>query len=261
MKKILFSTLVIAGVFTLGLTLSSNANGPGGNRTGSPGSSGNCGSCHGGGNFSGQLTVGIVEIGDTNIITSYTPGKAYEMYVKIKGTSSKMGFQATATNASGSVLGTYGTAPSGTTTYNNGTKVIWGHNSPSSTGTWRIGWTAPATGAGSVTVYSSCVLANGNNGDNGDQVVVGSKTISEATSSKINDIYTNEITVLGNPATDVVRLNQSVLSIAIWNQSGQVVAKSNNSNECNIEKLPAGSYYMQILKNNHKFELIQLSVK
>ncbi len=261
MKKILLSTLVIASVFTLGLTLSSNANGPGGNRTGSPGSSGNCGSCHSGGNFSGQLKVGIVEIGDTNYITSYTPGKAYEMFVKINGTSSKMGFQATAVNASGSSLGTYATAPTGTSTYNSGTKVIWGHTSPSSTGAWRIGWTAPAAGAGTVTVYSSCILANGNNGDNGDQVVVGSKSISEATSSNTKEISKNEIIVLGNPTKDIVRLNQSVLSMSIWNQSGQMVAKSNNSSECNIQHLPTGNYYLQILKNNHKHELIQLSVK
>ena len=262
MKKILLSTLVIAGVFTLGLTLSSNANGPGGNRTGSPGSSGNCGSCHSGGNFSGQLKVGIVEIGDTNFIASYTPGKAYEIWVKIKGTSSKMGFQATVISSSASnSIGTLGTAPTGTTKYNSSTKVIWGHTTPSSTGSWRIGWTAPAAGAGSATVYSSCVLANSNNNDNGDQVVPASKTITEATSSNTKDIANDVITVLGNPAKDVVRLSQSVLSMAIWNQSGQMVAKSNNSNECNIQNLPAGNYYLQILKNNHKHELIQLSVK
>ena len=84
MKKTILSTLFMAGVITLTLTLSSNANGPGDNRTGSPGSSGNCGSCHSGGNFNGNINAGIVEIGYTTFVSTYTPAKVYEIWVNVK---------------------------------------------------------------------------------------------------------------------------------------------------------------------------------
>lgn len=260
MKKIVLSTLVFACVFTLGLTLSSNANGPGGNRTGSPGSSGSCGSCHGGGNFSGQLKVGIVEVGDTNFITSYTAGKAYELLVKIKGTSTKMGFQATVINSAGAAIGTLGTAPTGTTKYASGTKMIWGHSTPSNTGVWRIGWTAPAAGSGAATTYSSCVLANSNNNDNGDQVVPASNTVQEATSSNTQNFETNEIKLLGNPIHNQIKLNQIAIHMVVWNNEGQLVAKSFNSNSCDVSQLPAGTYYLQILTQNHTQKMMVIAV-
>ena len=260
MKKIILSTLVFASVFTLGLTLSSNANGPGGNRTGSPGSSGNCGSCHSGGNFSGQLKVGIVEVGDTNFIANYTAGKAYELLVKIKGTSSKMGFQTTVINAAGAAIGTLGTPPTGTTKYASGTKTIWGHSTPSSTGVWRIGWTAPAAGSGDAITYSSCVLANSNNNDNGDQVVPASNTVKEAVSSKTTNFEANEIKLLGNPVKNEVKLNQTTLQMAVWNNEGQLVAKSFNSNACDVSKLSAGTYYLQIMTQNHTQKMMVISV-
>ena len=260
MKKILLSTLFMAGVFTLTLTLSSNANGPGGNRTGSPGSSGNCGSCHSGGNFSGQLKVGIVEVGDTNFISTYTPGKAYELFVKVKGTSTKMGFQATVIASSGSEIGTLGSAPSGTSTYLNGTKRIWGHTSPSATGTWRIGWTAPVAGSGTATVYSSCVLANSNNNDNGDQVVPGTKSITEAVASNKN-VEKSTIKLLGNPVQNQVLISENALYMAIWNNSGQLVAKSYDSNKCDVSKLAAGTYFLQVLTTNHTNQSFIIDVK
>lgn len=253
MKKFILSSITLASILVIGMTLSSNASGPGGNRTGSPGSSGTCGSCHGGGNFSGQLKVGVVEIGDTNFITTYTPSKDYEIWVKIKGTSTRMGFQATAINASGTAAGTYGTAPSGTSTYTSSSKVIWGHNSPSSTGDWRIKWTAPASGTGNVTFYSSCVLANGNNNDNGDQVVQGSKTITEAVASNVK-INKQQIQLLGNPIQNNVVLSESVKMMVIWNLEGKVVAKTNNSNTCNISTLAHGNYILQILTNDHQYQ-------
>ena len=262
MKKSLLSLFTVGALATAWITLNSNANGPGGNRTGSPGSSGNCGSCHGGGNFSGQLTVGAVEIGDTNFISTYTPGKDYEVLVKAKSTSTRLGFQATASTANGNAAGTYGTAPSGTITYTSGTKMIWGHTTPSTTGIWRIKWTAPSSGAGTVTFYSSCVFSNANGRDNGDQVGVTSKSVTEAASTSTNrTINFNSIKLLGNPGNSEVKLSEPVQKMLIWNINGQIVASSNHSEKCNVAHLNAGTYFLQILTNNNQYQQSTIEVQ
>jgi hypothetical protein len=261
MKKTIFSALFMAGVITLTLTLSSNANGPGGNRTGSPGSSGNCGSCHGGGNFNGSINAGIVEIGDTTFISTYTPNKVYEVYVNSKGTSTKKGFQTTIIKSDLSEVGTLASAPSGTSTYMSGTKKIWGHTTPSTTGNWRMQWTAPAAGAGDVFVYGASVLANANGNDNGDQVVTGTKTIKEAVASNQKNIQKSTIKLLGNPVQNQVLMSESVLYMAIWNNSGQIVAKSSNSDHCEIGNLAAGTYFLQVLPQNHISQSFVIEVR
>ncbi len=260
MKKTLLSSLFFASVITLGITLSSNSSGPGGNRTGSPGSSGNCSSCHGGGNLNGSLSVRIVNTGDTIHQTVYTPGQDYEIYVKAKGNSTKMGFQATVVNAAGAAAGTLGTAPSGTNTYNSGTKVIWGHTSPSATGTWRIKWTAPVSGSNDVSVFAASVISNSSNNDNGDQPVTATNASKEATSSSVSSKELESIQILGNPVSDVVKLNQTVKQMAVWNNAGQLVAKSFQSNQCDIHTLNSGTYYLQVITNNNLNKLMVISV-
>ena len=260
MKKIILSSLFMASVFTLTLTLSSNSNGPGGNRTGSPGSSGNCGSCHGGGNFNGNISAGIVEVGDTTFISSYTPAKVYELLVHVKGTSTKKGFQTTVLKSDQSEAGSLASAPSGTSAYMSGTKKIWGHTSPSATGIWRMQWTAPAAGTGDIFVYGASVLANSNGNDNGDQVVTGSKTIKEAVASNQDNIQKSTIKLLGNPVNDRVLISENALYMAIWNNAGQLVAKSYDSNQCDVSKLATGTYFLQILTANHTNQSFIISV-
>lgn len=259
MKKIILSSLFLASVFTLGITLSSNSSGPGGNRTGSPGSSGNCGSCHGGGNLNGTLSVRIVNTGDTVHQTVYNPGQDYEIFVKAKGNSTKMGFQATVVNAAGAAAGTLGAAPSGTSTYTSGTKVIWGHTSPSSTGIWRIKWTAPSNGSSDVSLFAASVISNSSNNDNGDQPVTSTNSSKEATSS-VSKNELDQIQILGNPVSNNVVLSQVVKQMAVWNNSGQLVAKSYQSNQCNVAHLVGGTYYLQITTNNNMNKLMVISV-
>ena len=261
MKKTILSTLFMAGVITLTLTLSSNANGPGDNRTGSPGSSGNCGSCHSGGNFNGNINAGIVEIGDTTFVSTYTPAKVYEIWVNVKGTSTKKGFQTTIMKSDLSEVGTLASAPSGTSTYMSGTKKIWGHTTPSTTGNWRMQWTAPAAGAGDVFVYGASVLANGNGNYNGDQVVTGSKTIKEAVASDQENIQKSTIKLLGNPVKNQISISENALYMAVWNNAGQLVAKSYDSTQCDVSKLASGTYFLQILTNNHTNQSFIIHVK
>ena len=188
MKKIILSSITLASLLVIGLTLSSNASGPGGNRTGSPGSSGNCSGCHGGGNYGGTLKVGITEIGDTTFLSFYTPGKAYDMHVISGGTSTKKGFQATILTSSNAAAGTMSAVPSGTSIDIAGGKSIWGHTTPSSTGVWKSTWTAPTAGLGTVTIYGAAVVSNANGANSNDQVVTANAMIGEKVPSNTKSI-------------------------------------------------------------------------
>ncbi len=261
MKKSIYSFLLIGTLSTLLLTLNSNSSGPGGNRTGSPGASGNCSSCHGGGSFFGQNKVGIVLSGDTNFLSSYTPGAEYEILVKLKGTSTKMGFQATAILSSGSTAGTMGTAPTGTSAYLSGTKKIWGHTTPSSTGEWRIKWTAPAAGSGNISFYASAVFANNNNNDNGDQVVPASKTITEDVANNTKSVNVATVQLLGNPVQDAIVLNERVNLLTVMNMQGKVVANAMQADRCDASQLSPGTYFVQVINKHNAKQTFTVLVK
>jgi hypothetical protein len=251
MKKIILSSFTLASLLVIGLTLSSNASGPGGNRTGSPGSSGNCSGCHNGGNFSGTLKVGITAVGDTTFLSFYTPGQVYDMHVISGGTSSKKGFQATVLTSSNAAAGTISAAPSGTSIDVSGGKSIWGHTSTSSSGVWKTTWTAPAAGTGTVTIYGAAVVSNANGNNSNDQVVTATAMIGEKVSSNTRTLEAAKLTVIENPTNTVLRLNGIAKNIIIWNNQGQVAASANHSAELNVAHLPSGTYYLQTVTENN----------
>ena len=124
MKKHYLRFAFFTGIAIVSISLSSNSNGPGGNRTGSPGSSGDCSGCHGSSTDpSGEIILSILENGTK--ITQYQPGKTYDIEFVAKGSSSKMGFQLSAVNASNQKAGSITNAVSGTETYNSGNQQIW----------------------------------------------------------------------------------------------------------------------------------------
>ena len=62
MKKYIRTTLAIIASAILVVVNSSNASGPGGDRTDAPGSSGNCSACHGGTtNLGGDIVVTVID--------------------------------------------------------------------------------------------------------------------------------------------------------------------------------------------------------
>lgn len=251
MKKIVLSSITLASILVIGLTLSSNASGPGGNRTGSPGSSGNCSGCHSGGNLGGTLKVGITEIGDTTFLSFYTPGQVYDMHVISGGTSTKKGFQATILTSSNAAAGTISAAPSGTSIDVSGGKSIWGHTAPSSSGVWKSTWTAPAAGLGTVTIYGAAVVSNANGNNSNDQVVTANAMIGEKVPSNTKSLAAPKLTVIENPLNTVVRLNGVAKNMIIWNNQGQVAASAKNTSELNVSHLPAGTYYLQTVSENN----------
>ena len=113
MKKYYLRFAFITGVAIVSISLSSNSNGPGGNRTGAPGSSGDCSGCHGStADPNGEVILSVLENGTK--ITQYQPGKTYDLELVAKGNSSKMGFQVSAINASNQKAGVVSAVISGT---------------------------------------------------------------------------------------------------------------------------------------------------
>ncbi len=202
MKKHIRTTLAIIAGAILVVVNSSNASGPGGDRTNAPGSSGNCSACHGGtANLGGDIVVTVIDKSTASAATEYTPGKTYTIGIKMGGTSIKKGFQATVINSSNAGIGTMSGNSTGTSIYASGNRSICGHNTPG-IGVWYFDWTAPATASGTVSIYASGVVSNASGNDNGDQVVKTSLSFPAAASSNINSLANfNSFSVYPNPAS------------------------------------------------------------
>jgi hypothetical protein len=236
------------GLLTLGILLTtiivlSNANGPGGDRTGAPGSSGNCSSCHGGtANLGGDIVITAVDASNASVATSYEPGKKYTIGIKMGGTSIRKGFQATVLDASNKGIGTMNNPSAGSTTYTSGTRTIAGHNTPG-LGVWTFDWTAPATSAGNVTIHASGVVSNANNNDNGDQVVKTSLTLT-APVSTVKNTTAPVLTAFPNPCTDKLTLSQSLHSVQIIDINGSTLMKLETATSINTASLAHGQYFI-----------------
>jgi hypothetical protein len=175
MKKVLF-TLAAAAVALPAFT---NANGPGGGKSGSPASNGQtCGSCHSGASISTQ-TVSI----STDIpSTGFVPNTNYQITVtnSTGGASNpRSGFQASVESA-----GHQGSLTAGT-----GSKVVSSsfvtHTSSSNTvsngqAAWTFTWNSGNAPDGT-TIYVSSLFANGNNNDNGDAVATQTLALTRST--------------------------------------------------------------------------------
>lgn len=164
-------------------------------RTGAPGSSATCGSCHSGGNFGTSLSISLLDpLEGLQTFEDYTPGLTYRLRVQMNYTQStpaRFGMQATAVTGDGNNAGTF-SQPSGNTQLESvGGRHIFEHNAPSSDAVFEVLWTAPAAGSGPVTVYASGIAANGNGGTGGDQYGGGSATFGEAAVNHVGQTTTD----------------------------------------------------------------------
>ncbi len=251
MKKHIRTTLAIIAGAILVVVNSSNASGPGGDRTNAPGSSGNCSACHGGtANLGGDIVVTVIDKSTASAATEYTPGKTYTIGIKMGGTSIKKGFQATVINSSNAGIGTMSGNSTGTSIYASGNRSICGHNTPG-IGVWYFDWTAPATASGTVSIYASGVVSNASGNDNGDQVVKTSLSFPAAASSNINSLANfNSFSVYPNPASHEIKFSAKISKVTIMSQNGKVVFSGNNIDHVNIENLSNGLYFVNAIAEN-----------
>jgi hypothetical protein len=244
MKRKYFQIGLTALVITLTTTaVLSNASGPGGDRTGAPGSSGNCSSCHGGtANLGGDIVITAVDASNATPVTNYEPGKKYTIGIKMGGTSVRKGFHATVLDASNKGIGTMNNPSAGSTTYASGTRTIASHNTPG-VGVWYFDWTAPTASAGNVTIHASGVVSNANNNDNGDQVVKTSLTLTAPVSSVKNNTAP-VMAAYPNPCNDMLTLSQALHSVQIIDINGSTVMKLETATSINTALLAHGQYFI-----------------
>ena len=182
-KYLLFTPILLGFLY---LMLISNAGGPAssgnGNRTGSPGSSGTCSSCHSGGSFGTSITATVTDLAG-NPVTAYIPGDTLFVEYQVSSTSGtpKYGFQSimlTGSNANAGNFHSTQTTNTQITTLSG--KKLPEHSAKSTTGNFKVKWTAPATGTGTVTLYYIGMAVNSNTSTSGDSPTSGqSLTLTE----------------------------------------------------------------------------------
>ena len=160
-----------------------------GDVTGSPVSGGTCGNCHSGGSFGASVTITLRDQSN-NPVTSYVAGQSYILEFDVNnssGTPGGFGGQAVALTSANTNAGTMGT----TISTNTRTVTILGrsyveHNSISANGLFRVNWTAPASGTGTVRIFASGLAVNATGNTAGDQVATANIQITEQVPTTIS---------------------------------------------------------------------------
>jgi len=172
--------------------------------TGAPGEN-TCFECHTG-NFLNDGVGSLQIVGFSDV--SYTPGQTYTVGVQVVRTGqSRWGFQLTALQDSdNSMAGSFANLSPLTSIQSSGGKSYIGHSTitPGTdgtltgfpVGTWAFNWTAPAAGAGSVTLYAAGNAANNNGANTGDFIYSSSYTLTEGTVTAVESTTWGKIKML-----------------------------------------------------------------
>lgn len=160
-----------------------------GDVTGSPVSSGTCGNCHSGGSFGASVTITLRDQSN-NPVASYVAGQSYILEFDVNnssGTPGGFGGQAVAITSTNANAGTMGsTISTNTRTVTISGRSYLEHNSISANGVFRVNWTAPASGTGTVRIFASGLAVNANGGTSGDQVATANVQVTEQVPTTIS---------------------------------------------------------------------------
>ncbi len=224
-------------------------NGSPGNYTGSPGDGGDtCTQCHSSANFNLVPTIST-----TIPSTGYVFGQTYT--ITLSTTSSEgpnaWGFELTAEkNSNNANVGVFDLA--GATgspkLIQSGSSVTQSNDNSSS---WSFNWTAPSTDEGDITFYAAVLAGNGN-GDENDQTVTTSLTVSLSTLG-IAEANLLTFEIFPNPSQDflTIQLPNEMIngSIELFDYLGKTVKSkkiSNIDNKLNLSNLNQGLYFVKV---------------
>ena len=126
----------------------------------------------------------------------------------------------------------------------------------------RFTWTAPAAGAGDVTVDVAVNACNGNgSADGGDTYELKSLTFTEGDPSSINDIDNiASVSVFPNPVRNLVHINTSRTdnySYVIYGVNGTIEAKGQFRDNASVDvsSLSSGMHIIRVF-NDTKSEVV-----
>jgi hypothetical protein len=280
-KKLLFS---IAGAFVLAITLSTfiesrSLTPPPTARSGGPGDisgttthrncASSCHTTHGTIVKAGWITSDVPASG-------YLPGQTYNITVSISSPAVRFGFTASCQDVAGNFKGTLVMNDSTWVVTDAGKSWIFQRDSTNAVASglihsigyagtgldpnfksWTFGWTAPASGTGTLTFYSSMVAGDGNAAATNDSVFNSSLEIIEDPTAGINNISFDQISLYPNPTLGQFHLNNLPYSsrIEIYNVAGQMVYNTINNEPTlyvNINDQAPGIYFVKIMNANNQ---------
>lgn len=202
-------------------------------RTGSPVSSAPCSQCHSGGSFSASASLTITD-GLGNVVTSYNPGLSYTLTYTISASgASAYAMQATALLSNNAAAGSISSPSANAQVSSLNSRQYLEHASQSTSNTFTATWTAPSTGAGSITFYGSALAINFNGNSSGDQYVnIPNVTLTEQSSGPSSDASLSDLQSGGQT---VPNFSSSTLSYNIQLPAGTttvptVTATTNDPN-------------------------------
>lgn len=255
-------TLALLSILSIGLIIfsSSTDSAPSKGYTGSPGDNNNCTHCH---NGVPQVTPNMIS---SNIPTEgYEPGKDYEIVFTISESGkSKFGFQMTSENASNQKQGTF-KASSTTKAQNSGQHITHVSSSTSRANSqeWKVTWTAPAKGSGTITFYGAGNASNSRGNATGDVIKTSSLSVNENTTVGIGlpVAQNNEFRVFPNPVSNQLTVRNGQQQYSIFNANGQQVLGGEiieTQQQVDVSGLTDGVYILYDKSNGNKARFIKL---
>lgn len=259
---LLFSCLFVTVLFL------ANSGGAGAqqgiDRTGSPVGVGSCASCHNNGTFAPTLKVELLD--GTDIVTTYQPGKDYQLSILIEatnGTPSGYGFQAVALSGTDNVgTGTFAEPGIGKTLTTINGRTYVEQSETSNENIFLLDWTAPQEDVGDISFYVGANAGDGSGTTSGDVGVSLDVplTLSFSTVSTVADFQKGilDLKILGNPIGSQIELllntkAQGNYLLEVFNRQGQVVKsmqqqllKGQQQISVAASSLPSGVYFLRL---------------
>lgn len=237
-----------------------NSGSPGG-KTGSPGDGGNtCTDCHAG---TAEPAEGFISSDIPG--EGFLPGETYEIEVAVSDDNAGLfGFEITAENTADDKTGSFAITDEENTQFVNGSAAVshtsQGTSPVDNSKTWTMEWTAPEEPEGPVTFYSAVNVANGDDTNNGDQILTSSETY------QINSVGISEKEIVQkfypNPVKDVLNINLENANeiIHIWSASGNLITSEfvkSHQKSIDVSRYPEGVYFLSIEGYKAKRFIIQ----
>lgn len=248
-------TTLIAGLSLIGiLFLLGNSTGAPAMNTGAPGEQ-TCGQvgCHGVPVNQGSAVIAIDFNGGAE---AYTAGEIHTVTVSITNpmNAGKNGFQIVALDSANNNVGQWMLTSATTTQLANGSGALSGrryvtHTTNGNSRTeWSMDWQAPAdVAAGAVTFYVAVNDANNDSTNFGDAIYTTNRTIAPAVVSGVDNALAASIKLLGNPITDVLRIQSNgtaIQSYQIFDFSGKLLQTARYQPEIDVTALESGVYLL-----------------
>lgn len=229
-----------------------------------------CVNCHN----NGPLQIGInLEVLDSNnsIITEYEPSQLYKARVTLtatSGTPAAYGFQIVNLIDSDNSANNSWTNPATNVkiaTAHNGRRYAE-HNNPSTSNVFEVYFTAPDSGAGSITLYTAGNGVNLNTSNSGDGAAITKITLQEkGAPSNINEqlFFEKQVAIYPNPASQFIQFQGfEQAKVSIFNLNGKLIFTDlvRENSPISVNSFTPGVYFVSI-DNGSGFNVVKKVLK